>query len=490
MSTLTDKLMELLRDGHRWKPSTREDLRTFLQELFVERYHQHDWRRFQARPSYMAEDSASYAGWILAENPTSGPYQGTCFVWFPGEGGSVAILGIGTGGFGSDVHILGRPGHRRRLQALARLHADRIWVKPDPLDLNSTVPDPVHRSWPNIEAALKAYDRPGNAVIYAATAVTDGNRAERETVEDLMDLFVYEHETRMKGAMKNRWDAKRSAMLAQVFPKHTEDEVAALLEERRFVVLQGPPGTGKTRLALRVAHRHGEPTVVQFHPARTYEDFVIGLAPRLAQDGLQFEVRPGDLIRANRAARDRTHVLVIDEINRGDLARVLGEAIFLFESGDAERTIELAHEHEPGNRKLRLGPGLRVLTMLNTADRSIARVDIAIRRRFAFLDVWPDLAAVQNEAIAVAIESFEDAIDTFTEHVDEAGLNLVPGHAYFLDPRPDLDTGKRDQRIRGRLCYELLPLLRYYVDERLLGPATSEVEGLADRIAGRLRQGR
>src|SRR5207249_4376919 len=101
---------------------------------------------------------------------------------------SVAILGIGTGGFGSDVHILGRPGHRRRLQALARLHGNRLWVKPDPLDLNSTVPDPVRRSWPSIDAALKAYDRPGNAVIYAATAVRDRSHAEREVVEDLMDL--------------------------------------------------------------------------------------------------------------------------------------------------------------------------------------------------------------------------------------------------------------------------------------------------------------
>src|SRR5262245_52109089 len=139
MPRFADQLIDRLKLGHTWKPS-REELRTFLQQLFEERYNQNDWKRFQARPSYMAEDSASYAGWIPGENPSSGPYQGTCFVWFPGEGGSVAILGIGTGGFGPDVHILGRPGHRRRLQALARLHASRLWVKPDPLDLRSTVP--------------------------------------------------------------------------------------------------------------------------------------------------------------------------------------------------------------------------------------------------------------------------------------------------------------------------------------------------------------
>jgi 5-methylcytosine-specific restriction protein B len=122
MPSATDNLVEILRQGHAWKPDTKDELRGILQALFEERYHQNDWKRFQARPSYMADELASYAGWILAENPASGPYQGTCFVWFPGEGGSVAILGIGTGGFGPDVHILGRPGHRRRLQACARLH--------------------------------------------------------------------------------------------------------------------------------------------------------------------------------------------------------------------------------------------------------------------------------------------------------------------------------------------------------------------------------
>jgi 5-methylcytosine-specific restriction enzyme B len=66
---------------------------------------------------------------------------------------------------------------------------------------------------------------------------------------------------------------------------------------------------------------------------------------------------------------------------------------------------------------------------------------------------------------------------------------LVPGHAYFLDPRPDLNVAERAKRVHGRLRHELLPLLRAYVDDRLLGPATSEIEGLADHIAGRLRAG-
>jgi len=120
----TDRLLGGLRDGRSWQPP-REELRQFLAELFEERYYQQDWKFFQARPSYMSDDHASYAGWILAENPSSGPYQGTSFVWFPGHGDSVAVLVIGTAGFGPDAHMLSRPGHRRRLQALARLHGMR-----------------------------------------------------------------------------------------------------------------------------------------------------------------------------------------------------------------------------------------------------------------------------------------------------------------------------------------------------------------------------
>lgn len=481
----TDRLVGYLRDGRAWQPA-RDELRQFLGELFEERYYQQDYKFFQARSSYMpGDDQASYAGWILAENPSSGPYQGTSFVWFPGNGGSVAVLVSGTGGFGPDNHILGRPGHRRRLQALARLHRNCLWVKPDPLDLNSTIPQAARRNWPEIEAALQAYDQPGRAVVYAAVPIKSGTREESEAVEDLMDLFAHEHRVRMKGAFLKRWEARRNAMLGSLFPQHSEFEIAELLDDRRFIVLQGPPGTGKTRMALKVSRRYGNPTVVQFHPARTYEDFVIGLAPEPARDGLRFHVRKGDLLRANEAAKGGSHVLVIDEINRGDLSRILGEAIFLFESGDEDRAIDLPHEYD-GARKLRLEPGLRVIGTLNTADRSIARIDVALRRRFAFLDVWPDLEVVNGEGVPISIEIFEDTLDTFTEHADDAGLNLVPGHAYFLDPRPDLDPAHREQRVRKRLEHELLPLLSAYVDERLLGPATSEVQGLVDRISARL----
>src|SRR6202035_4655586 len=132
-------------------------VKALLDEVFDERAHKNDRDGFQTRVNLQRkEDAASFAGFITAEgNPNSGPYQGTSFVWFPGDGGSVAVLVIGTAGFGPDAHILGRPGHRRRLQALARLHGNRLWVKPDPLDLNSTIPESARPNWPAIEAGLQ-----------------------------------------------------------------------------------------------------------------------------------------------------------------------------------------------------------------------------------------------------------------------------------------------------------------------------------------------
>ncbi len=79
----------------------------------------------------------------------------------------------------------------------------------------------------------------------------------------------------------------------------------------------------------------------------------------------------------------------------------------------------------------------------------IARMDIAIRRRFAFLEVWPDLTAVMAESVAVAVQLFADTIHTFAEFADEETLRLIPGHAYFLDPRPDLDLADRPVLVAG-----------------------------------------
>jgi len=481
-----NELIDGMAQGREWSAMGDGDaVRALLGRVYDERYHSGAYHKdhFQLRVNLQKkDDAASYAGWITSENPTSGPYQGTSFVWFPGPKGSVAVLVIGTDGFGADTAILGRPGHARRLRALSRLHRGKMWVKPDLLDVSTEVPNVIAQQWPDISAALKAYSR----VIYAAASIRSA--ADGRVVEDLLDLFFHEHATPLTGDAKKRWERRLEEIAGAVFPQVTLDNVLAILRERRFVVLEGPPGTGKTRMAYQLADRIGSATHVQFHAARTYEDFVVGLFPRPTGEGLAFDVRPGDLLVANAAAREREHVLVIDEINRADLARVLGEAVVLFEAGESTRRVRLPHTPDGHDQELRLSPNLLVLGTRNTADRTIARMDIAIRRRFAFVEMWPDLHAVEQGGVDLATETFADAIHTFVEFADEDTLRLVPGHAYFLDPRPDLNPASRADRVARRMRFELVPLLRHYLDEKLCGPASEAVAGLADRIESRLME--
>jgi len=172
------------------------------------------------------------------------------------------------------------------------------------------------------------------------------------------------------------------------------NEQLALLHRRRQLVLYGPPGTGKTFIAQALADHmtsHGGTVMfVQFHPGYSYEDFFEGYRPRTTGGGtIGFELVPGPLRRLADAARsDRTHayVLVIDEINRANVAKVFGELYFLLEYRD--RSISLQYSGE--DDLFQLPSNLFVIGTMNTVDRSIALVDAALRRRFFFTALFPD----------------------------------------------------------------------------------------------------
>ncbi len=163
------------------------------------------------------------------------------------------------------------------------------------------------------------------------------------------------------------------------------------IERKQQAVLYGPPGTGKTFVAERLA-RHlsdrdeGFYEVLQFHPAYSYEEFVQGIRPTTRADGhLEYAVLPGRFIDfCNRAKQCKGRcVLIVDEINRANLSRVFGELMYLLEY--REREIPLA-----AGGKFQIPSNVRILGTMNTADRSIALVDHALRRRFAFLALHPD----------------------------------------------------------------------------------------------------
>ncbi|MEU7616498.1 AAA family ATPase [Micromonospora rifamycinica] len=170
-------------------------------------------------------------------------------------------------------------------------------------------------------------------------------------------------------------------------------ETVDLLREKKQIVLYGPPGTGKTYLAQALAQfltgqADGAHRLVQFHPSYSYEDFFEGFRPRATTDGgLGFALEPGPLKQLVAQAKDdpsQVHVLIIDEINRANLAKVFGELYFLLEYRD--RSIQL--QYSPSD-DFTLPPNVYLIGTMNTADRSIALVDAAMRRRFYFQPLFP-----------------------------------------------------------------------------------------------------
>lgn len=159
--------------------------------------------------------------------------------------------------------------------------------------------------------------------------------------------------------------------------------------------------------------------------------------------------------------------------------RFWGEAIYLFEPGEVGiRTVDLPHPVN-GNNKLSIPSNLYVLGTMNTADRSIANVDIAIRRRFSFMTMMPERKVVADQGLDLATEFFDRIIDVFVEHAPNDALDLMPGHSYFL--------AKDEIELKKHLRYELLPLLNEYIREGYLGPATTELSSVRDALEDAVR---
>jgi 5-methylcytosine-specific restriction protein B len=175
-------------------------------------------------------------------------------------------------------------------------------------------------------------------------------------------------------------------------------KITDLLWDRKQVIFYGPPGTGKTYLATRLARQlteDGAVKLVQFHPSYTYEDFFEGFRPQQQDSGgLTFKLTPGPFRLFAETAKDNPttpYILIIDEINRANLAKVFGELYFLLEYRDESISLQYSPKEE-----FTLPPNLFLIGTMNTADRSIARIDTAMRRRFAFIELDPRIPPVQG----------------------------------------------------------------------------------------------
>jgi len=217
------------------------------------------------------------------------------------------------------------------------------------------------------------------------------------------------------------------------------------IERKGQAVIYGPPGTGKTFIAQKLAQHliaggDGFSDVVQFHPAYAYEDFIQGIRPRAGADGrLDYPLVHGRFLEfCERAAlcKDRC-VLVIDEINRANLARVFGELMYLMEYREA-------HVPLAGGGSLRIPPNVRIIGTMNTADRSIALVDHALRRRFAFLALYPNYDVLkryhESHKTGFPVDMLIQKLSVLNRAINDRHYEV--GISYFL--RDDLNEHLED----------------------------------------------
>jgi MoxR-like ATPase len=223
------------------------------------------------------------------------------------------------------------------------------------------------------------------------------------------------------------------------------EEIEELLEDKKQVIFYGPPGAGKTYVALKLAEALGggaeevsSVEVVQFHPSYAYEDFVEGFRP--TEDGA-FKLRRGKLLSiADRAIQnpDKKFFLIIDEINRGNVAKVFGEMYFLLEYRD--RDIQLQYSDEP----FRMPENLYFIGTMNSADRSIGLIDSALRRRFHFVSFYPTEDVMKNllrdwlEKNAPSVSWIATAVDNANRELGNPDFAIGPSHFMKKDLTEDL----------------------------------------------------
>lgn len=433
-------------------------------------------------PKFSDDNNVPFSTLIEPSNPKSGPYGGMSVGIFPVENEPCLIaLGTGTTGLHPDETILARPGHARKARAICEAINRRekrfaAWAKHDPTRNDLAIPENVYREFAAYSTPLKRYGKDVHAIYRPSS-----DRAAAEfAMKAFLDLYFEERGFQTLKAHQAESDTIRAEYFQCLMPDLKTTDVSLLLQDRRFVVVEGPPGTGKTRMALELltAQYAGNGHSIQFHPNTTYENVIGGLAPSAASGavGFRFEPLMGELMRAAVEAdkiKPKPYLLHIDEINRADLSKVLGEAVFLLEYADEQlREITLPYDFgAPFHKKLSLPRNLHIVGTMNSADRSIAIVDVAIRRRFAFVKLWPQFEVVQAAGSKLAEDAFKRLLSVFTEYASDDAFALMPGHSYFLTKNGSDRTALNSLRVN------LVPLLEEYL-------AQGYVTTFADHIRG------
>lgn len=263
-----------------------------------------------------------------------------------------------------------------------------------------------------------------------------------------------------------------SDFLEEVFMSEEEYErIKRLLKKKKNIIIQGAPGVGKTFLAKRLAYSLIEEKninrvrMVQFHQNYGYEDFVIGYRPHEEQ-GFKLERGPFyDIVTEASADSDNDYYLIVDEINRGNLSKILGELMMLIENDKRGEKLTLLYSQE----RFSVPENLYIIGLMNTADRSLAMIDYALRRRFAFINIDPRfnedsyivfMKLREHPMLLKLIEEVK-ALNQVIKEDPTLGKGFQIGHSYFtfnIEEEPLQLESKLDDIVN----FEVLPLLEEY----------------------------